>query len=100
MSARITEHAEDYPYSSAKAHVLGTTDELLNEELFSPDVRQDYISLLRSDIPESDLNSIRYTTSTGRPFGGESFADMVGQKLNRRLTPGRAGRPKKELKSH
>ncbi|MBI5674315.1 MAG: transposase [Nitrospirae bacterium] len=95
VRARISAHAEDYPYSSARAHVLGTADELLNEELFSPGLRQDYISLLRSDISESDLTSIRYTAKTGRPFGGESFADMVSHKLNRRLIPGRPGRPKK-----
>ena len=96
VRAMITEYAEDYPYSSAKAHVLGAKDVLLNEELFPYDLRQDYVSLLRSDIPESDLTAIRYTTRTGRPFGGESFADMVGQKLNRRLTPGQPGRPRKQ----
>ena len=53
------------------------------------------VSAGRSDSTEKDLAAIRYTTRTGRRFGGESFADMVVQTLNRRLTPGRAGRPKK-----
>lgn len=97
VRAGITSQAEDYPYSSAKAHVMGQKDELLNEELFSHDLRQDYISLLRSHIPEKDLAAIRSDTRTGRPFGGEKFADMVGQTLNRRLTPGRAGRPRKQF---
>jgi len=96
VRAGMTEHAEDYPYSSAKAHVQGAKDELLNEELFTQDLRHDYISLLRSDIPEKDLTAIRYTARTGRPYGSESFADMVGRTLNRRLTPGRAGRPRKQ----
>jgi putative transposase len=96
VRAGITECAEDYPYSSAKAHVLGAKDDLLNEEMFPYDLRQHYVALLRFDIPESDLTAIRYATRTGRPFGGESFADMVGQKLNRRLTPGQPGRPKKQ----
>jgi len=78
------------------AHVLGAKDDLLNEEMFPYDLRQHYVALLRFDIPESDLTAIRYTTRTGRPFGGESFADMVGQKLNRRLTPGQPGRPRKQ----
>ena len=76
--------------------MLGTKDNLLNEELFPYDLRQDYVSLLRSDIPESDLTAIRYTTKRGRPFGGESFVDMVGRKLNRLLTPGQPGRPRKQ----
>ena len=30
-------------------------DDLLNEELFSYDLKQDYISLVKADIHESDL---------------------------------------------
>lgn len=96
VRAGMVEKAEDYPYSSANAHVSGSRDAVLGEELFTDDSRQDYIRLLRSDIPEKEITQLRYATKTGRPFGNEGFIIEMENKLERRLLQRSRGRPKKE----
>src|SRR4030043_1394593 len=76
---------EDYPYYSAGAHVKGIKDELLTKELFQDGQRKEYIELLGMDMSEKEINSIRYNTRTGRPFGSEAFIKKLEKKLERRL---------------
>jgi len=58
--------------------------------------RKGYIAFIRAGILESEINSIRYYTRTGRPFGSEEFIREMEKRLNRRLILGSPGRPKKE----
>jgi putative transposase len=97
VRAGIIEKAEEYPYSSAHAHVSGSKDFVLGEELFSNDQGEDYILLLRSDMPRKEIDHLRYTTRTGRPFGNEGFVVEMEKKLERRLLHRPRGRPRKEL---
>ena len=60
VRARMVKRAEDYTYSSAKAHIEGLKNEILGEELFEEKQRKDYKELIRSDIAEKEINSIRY----------------------------------------
>jgi len=69
VRAKMVERAEDYSYSSACAHVNGSEDAVLGEDLFHNDRRRDYILLLRSDIPQKEIERLRYATKTGRPLG-------------------------------
>jgi putative transposase len=96
VRAGMVNKVEDYPYSSARAHVNGGKDVVLTEELFSNDRRPDYILLLRSDIPRTEIERLRYATKTGRPFGKEGFVADMEKKLERRLLPRPKGRPRKE----
>lgn len=92
----MVERVEDYPYSSAHAHVSGSKDAVLGEDLFGKEQREDYILLLRTDIFGKDLERLRYATKTGRPFGNEGFVVEMEGKLERRLMQMPRGRPKKE----
>ncbi len=92
----MVKRAEDYPYSSARAHVNGSEDAVLGEDLFSHDRRRDYILLLWSDIPQKEFERLRYATKTGRPFGSEEFVLEMEKKLARRLLQRPKGRPRKE----
>lgn len=96
VRAGMVKKPEDYPYSSARAHVNGGKDPVLGEELFSNDQREDYILLLRSDIPRKEIERLRYVTKTGRPFGNEGFVVEMEKKLERRLLQRPKGRPRKE----
>jgi putative transposase len=93
----MVEKAEDYPYSSASAHVKGSDDAVLGEDLFANERRQDYILMLRSEISEKEIERLRYATKTGRPFGNEGFVVEMENKLKRRLLQRSKGRPRKEL---
>lgn len=85
VRAGIIEKAEDYSYSSARAHVKGSNDAVLGEELFTKDRREDYVLLLRSDISKKEIERLRYATKTGRPFGNEEFVVEMENKLERNL---------------
>src|SRR3989338_3850199 len=66
VRGEIVNKAEDYPYSSAKAHIHGVKDEILGEALFEGRQREDYIELMKASIKEEDdINSIRNYTRTG-----------------------------------
>jgi putative transposase len=96
--ARIVKKEEDFPYSSARAHVKGIIDEVLGEELFEEGQRKDYREFIRAAIPQEEKNRIRYSTRTGRPFGSETFVKKMEKKLDRRFILGSPGRPKKKDK--
>jgi len=94
--ARIVKKGEDFPYSSARAHVQGIRDEVLGEELFEGGLRKDYREFIREDIQEEEKNRIRYSTRTGRPFGSETFVKKMEKKLDRIFILRPPGRPKKK----
>lgn len=96
IRAGIVEKAEDYPYSSAEAHVKGSKDAVLGQDFFTEDRRQDYISLLRSDLPEKEIERLRHATKAGRPFGREGFVSEMENKLERKLLQRPKGRPRLE----
>lgn len=93
----MVEKAEDYPYSSALAHVKGIKDAILGEELFTNDRRQDHILLLRTDVLRNEIERLHYATSRGRPFGTGRFVVEMEKKLKRRLLQLPKGRLKKGI---
>jgi putative transposase len=96
VRARMVKKAEDYSYSSAKAHIHGVNDEVLGEALFEGRQREDYRELMKAGIKEEEINNIRNHTRNGRPIGSESFTEKIEQKLDRIFKLKPRGRPKKE----
>jgi putative transposase len=94
--ARLVKVEEDFPYSSARAHILGVKDEVLGDELFEEGQRKEYKQFLKASIPEKEATSIRYYTRTGRPVGSEEFIKSMEKKLERRFMLKPPGRPKKK----
>ncbi len=95
VRAKIVKKAEDYPYSSAKAHIHGVKDEILGEALFESRQREDYIELMKASIKEEEINNIRNHTRSGRPIGSESFIEEMERKLDRMFKLRLRGRPTK-----
>ena len=95
VRAKIVEKAEDYPYSSAKAHLQGIKDEVLGEELFEESQRKDYTRLIHAKPKEDEINEIRYYTRTGRPLGEQKFVNLMERKLRRQFSLKPRGRPRK-----
>lgn len=96
VRAKMVKSAEDYPHSSAKAHIKGSKDEILGEELFAKEQRKDYAEFIKADISQEEMNRIRYSTKTGRPFGSDEFIKKMEKKLERRFILKSAGRPRKK----
>ena len=96
VRAGLVDRAEDFTYSSAKAHVLGTHDEVLGERLFEDTQRRDYRNMLLEGANDKELEKIRYATRTGWPLGSEGFISKMEKIMGRKLKPYPVGRPRKE----
>jgi len=79
VRAKIAIRPEDYPWSSAKAHVTGVRDNILSGKW----------------LEEKEINLIRKTTSTGRHLGRDKFIKSIEKILDREILPKKAGRPRK-----
>lgn len=96
VKAGLVKRAEEYPWSSAKAHLMGTDDSLLSEIswLGSGDL-ESYVNFVKDVDTETD-NAIRRATATGRPFGSEIFIGEMELRLGKSLRPKKPGRPPKK----
>ena len=94
VRAGLVKKADDYAYSSARAHVKGIEDGVLGEELFDKGQRGDYTHLLRTGLKEDEIEAIRYHTRSGRPFGEEEFVKCMERKLRKPLVRRPRGRPR------
>ena len=95
VRGNLVEKAEEYMWSSARAHILGRRNNLLTgDSWLRRSKRGDFQKFMESeDRPIED--SIRKATSTGRPLGREEFMQHLEKTLQRKIVVQRAGRPKK-----
>jgi len=78
----------------SKAHVVGAHDPLLAADFWlSPQENNVHHEFVAFEDEETD-NDIRKATNSGRPFGSESFVDMLEFRLNQVLKPRKTGRTK------
>jgi len=95
LKANLAVKAEDYYWSSARAHITGSKDTLLHEPSWlNPQDRARYANFIDQSDDDAE-KSLRAATCTGRPFGSESFIDSIEYLLNCTLRPKKPGRPKK-----
>ena len=95
VRAGLVARPGDYPWSSARAHLLGRDDCLVKVSPLLARVG-DWTSFLGESTTPEDSDSLRKHETTGSPLGAESFVDEVESALGRVLrprTPGPAPRP-------
>ena len=102
VRARIVRRAEQYSWSSARAHVRGRPDGILDdglsmEEMFDVPTR-DWRRWLSEPDDENELRILRSASMTGRPIGSPNFVRKAEALLGRRLHALKWGRPKKSGK--
>jgi putative transposase len=94
VRAQLVKAPWEYPWSSARHHVLGEPDPLVaGAEWLEPERRSEYQSYLAGE-DELTADLIRSATSTGRPLGGPEFIAELERKLCRVLQPKPGGRPR------
>jgi len=93
----IVERAEDYPWSSARSHVMGTSDPLLADGGFFQNVPPDWRAYLAGRGEDLVIRRVRERLKTGRPAGDVSFVRELEGILGRRLEARPRGRPRKSL---
>lgn len=97
VRAGITKSAWEYPWSSARAHVIDSdARSLLDLSLWRSqwDTRGWRDQLALDDDP-GEIDYLREATSRGTPLGPDVFLDEMQDRLRRRVRPGSAGRPAK-----
>jgi putative transposase len=95
VRAGLVEVAEDYPWSSARAHCNGATDPLLSPSSPFPGPIDDWSRWLKSGINEEEAKELRSKTYKGEPFGSNLFVKRLEAALGRPLRIKERGRPKK-----
>ena len=93
VEARLVTRAEDYPWSSANAHVLGTPDPLLTSHFLKERIT-DWADFLRGTEDDVLGRTLARHGGVGRPLGSPDFIDHLEQVTGRRLRRGRPGRPR------
>ncbi|MBI5779628.1 MAG: transposase [Planctomycetes bacterium] len=95
LRAGMVKAPEEYPYSSARAHITGQPNEALTDELITEDDRSDYTEFIKAPSPKREIERIRITTKRGMPLGGDIFVERLERRLKRRFTKKKSGRPHK-----
>ena len=83
VDAGLVARAEEFPWTSARAHVNGTPDPLLARHVVKERV-PDWADFLRSPQDEFKKQFARHAW-TGRPFGDPAFVGRLEQLTGRRL---------------
>ena len=102
LRAGIVRRAEEYRWSSYRAHGLGEADELLDPlgvyEQLSPYAavrRRVWEQKVHLPIEEQTLAAIRRASATGLPYGDERWVKKLAKKLQLDLAIRPRGRPRK-----
>ena len=97
VRARLVSKAEDWPWSSARAHLAGRDDQLVKVAPLLGMIG-DWRAFLNSAMSEADLSDIRHHTRTGRPLGDETFLARLEGMVGRVLKPQKRGpKPKDKV---
>lgn len=96
VRARLVERAQDWRWSSTRAHLSGKDDGITARTPIKERI-PDFADFLGA-APEADLFSrLRTTESVGRPLGDDRFLGRIERLTKRRLRPGKRGpRSKRE----
>jgi putative transposase len=92
VRAKLVRSPRAWPWSSAKAHLLGKDDGLVS---VGPLLARapDWKAFLGGDVAAEDAEAIRSHQRTGHPLGGTRFLAHLKRRLGRDVTPRRRGRP-------
>jgi putative transposase len=96
VKAGLAEQAEDWPWSSARAHVSATEDGLTDLAALAG-VSRNWRAMLRlgleaGDLPPEAEAAIESHQRTGRPLGGGAFVSRLESLTGRSLAKRKAGR--------
>lgn len=95
VRARLAERAEEWPWSSTRAHLAGEDDELV-EVAPLLDRYGDFSTFLGGDEDQQATRALRRAETTGRPTGNDDWLRELEEKTGRVLAPRKRGpKPKK-----
>ncbi len=99
VRAAMVGRAEEYRWSSARAHALGIPDPMLsNDALFGLENQVgDWSQWLTQADDRKMISHLRECTGTGRACGSDAFSKIVGRMIGRDVMKRRRGRRPLEI---
>lgn len=104
VRAGIVDHPGKYRWSSYGVNGQGDKSELITHHVLYQNLAQDsterklvYRELFRHELEPGEIDKIRKAVNGNFALGSSRFAEEISEMLGRRVTPGKAGRPKKSL---
>ncbi len=94
VTAKVSRNAWGYRWSSARAHVVGKNDVLVDVEPLRLWVGGDWKAYLKEGIEIEKVRAFERHARTGRPLGDLRFLRRVERKTGRKVVPGKPGRPR------
>jgi putative transposase len=89
VKAGLVRHAEDWPWSSALAHVSQQGDGLTDIAALGSHIGN-WRSMLAQGLEASD-DPVERATRSGLPMGAQGWVETLAEKLGRRLVPSKPG---------
>jgi putative transposase len=90
VAAGLVSRAEDWPWSSARAHLAGEDDELVTVAPLRALI-PDFAALLTAPADLATTARIERAPTIGRPLGAPEWIAALERQLGRRLAPGKPG---------
>jgi putative transposase len=90
VRAGIVAKAEDYAWSSAKAHIDKRPDPIIIACDLSDEIK-DWASFLAEGPSESEVRVLREHASTGRPLGDQAFIERLEKMTGKKIASQRRG---------
>lgn len=97
VRARLCDRAEDWPWSSARAHLAGCNDDLVEVAPLLDRVG-DFAAFMGSDEDQQATRALRKAETTGRPLGNASWVARLEQQTGRALAARKRGRKRHEIR--
>jgi putative transposase len=98
IRAGLADSVEQYPWSSALAHIEGRDDQLVKVSPLRSMVG-DWRDFLLEGVSAQDVKELRRHERTGRPLGNDGFIARLEKILNRLLQKQKPG-PKQKKKDN
>jgi putative transposase len=96
VRAKLVRRARDWPWSSARAHLDGRGDGVVDVRPLLA-LAPDWPGFLRGGLSEAEHRAIRAGERTGRPLGSAAFVARLEKRLGRALARRKPGpKPKTE----
>jgi putative transposase len=89
----LVDSAEQYRWSSAKAHVEKTDDAILDKDCYLVTAIKDWAEYIRGAQDDNDVKNIRKHTRSGWPCGNDVFVNEIENILVRKFSSNPRGRP-------
>jgi putative transposase len=99
VRARLVRQPQEWPYSSAYAHLAGSDDIMVNVTPLLEMV-SDWSRFLQQQNADEMLGAqLRHHETTGRPLGDDAFMMEMESRAGRRLRRGKPGRRRSGIRA-